>query len=318
MASLDDQTILRRKVALAGAVVAPLAPGVDRCWRVVLARAARDAMALGLEVSRLDQLRVSLTELLDMPVAHSLIAVLDGPQDGLGLMIISPPVLAAMTEMQTIGRVGAQLPAPRKPTRTDAAMVAGFIDTAMAGLEVALADEPDLVWAGGFRYASFLDDPRPLGLLLEDVAYRVQTAEVTLENGMRAGHILLALPADGRGARPRATMMTDPVEVVEQRFTADLTDQVHASSCVLHATLCKMALPLAEVMAFQVGDVLPMSVATVDQIMFEGLNGQHIAEGRLGLNRGMRAVRLTPPVSMAMPDQIAQGAINDMQPVAAG
>ena len=318
MASLDDQTILRRKVALAGTVVAPLAPGVDRCWRVVLARAARDSMTLGLDVSRLDQIRVSLTELLDMPVAHSLIAVLDGPQDGLGLMVISPPVLAAMTEMQTIGRVGAQQPAPRKPTRTDAAMVAGFIDTAMAGLEVALADEADLVWAGGFRYASFLDDPRPLGLLLEDVAYRVQTAEVTLENGTRTGHILLALPANGRGERPRSSMMTAPAAVAERAFARDLMDQVHASSCVLHATLCKMALPLAEVMALQVGDVLPMSLATVDQIMFEGLNGQSIAEGKLGQNRGMRAVRLTPPVSMAVPDQTAQGATMGMQQAAAG
>ena len=54
---------------------------------------------------------------------------------------------------------------PRKPTRTDAAMVAGLIDAALAGLEQALLQEADLVWAGGFRYASFLDDARPIGLL---------------------------------------------------------------------------------------------------------------------------------------------------------
>lgn len=316
MASLDDQTILRRKVALAGAMASQTAPGAERCWRVVLARAARDAMSLGLEVTRLGQGRASLTELLDMPAAHSMIAVLDGPQDGLGLLVISPPVLAAMTEIQTIGRVGAQMPAPRKPTRTDAAMVAGFIDTALAGLEVALAEEADLVWAGGFRYASFLDDPRPLGLLLEDVAYRVQTADVTLENGARAGQILLALPADGRGERPRAAMAVAPTAVAERAFIADLMDQVHASSCVLHATLCKIALPLAGVMSLQVGDVVPMGQASIDQVMFEGINGQHLAEGRLGQNRGMRAVRLTKPAPM--PDQLTLGDAVSVQQAVAG
>ena len=47
-----------------------------------------------------------------------------------------------------------------------------MVDAALEGLEIALAEEADLIWADGFRYASFLDDPRPLGLLLEDIAYR--------------------------------------------------------------------------------------------------------------------------------------------------
>ena len=318
LASLDDQTILRRKVALAGAGAEAQATGVDRHWRTVMARAARDAMSLGLEVTRLEQSRASLTELLDMPIAHSLIAVLDGPQGGLGLMVISPPLLAAMTEIQTIGRVAALMPAPRKPTRTDAAMVAEFIDTALAGLAVALADEADLIWAGGFRYASFLDDPRPLGLLLEDIAYRVQAADVTLENGVRVGHLLLALPANGRGERPRSAVLTAPAAVAERAFANDLADQINASNCVLHAILCKMAHPLSGVMSLQVGDVLPMALASVDRIVFEGLNGQHVAEGRLGQNRGMRAVRLSPPVQMTVPDQKTQGDIIDLQQAAVG
>jgi flagellar motor switch protein FliM len=240
VASSDNQTILRRKAAYAAANAAQGGPGADRSWRVVLARAARDAMALGLDVTKLDQSRASLCELLDMPTDRALIAVLEGPVEGLGLLAISAPLLAAMTEMQTIGRVSAVAPALRKPTRTDAAMVAGFVDTALAGLEVALADEADLVWAGGFRYASFLDDPRPLGLLLEDIAYRVLVADVSVEGGARLGQILMALPAEGRGQRPRKMLGALPDAVVGHAFAAELADQVEGANCVLQAVLCRM------------------------------------------------------------------------------
>jgi hypothetical protein len=52
--------------------------------------------------------------------------------------------------------------------------------------------------------------------------------------------------------------------------------------------------------------------------VFEGLAGQRIAEGRLGQNRGMRAVRLTPPAQMAAPPAQASHDIIDVQRVAAG
>ena len=269
-------------------------PGADRSWRIVLPRAARDAFALGLEVTQLDQSHASLAEVLDMPPGHAMIAVLEGPGDGLGLMAISAPLLAAMTEMQTIGRVSAALPMPRKPSRTDAAMVAGFVDMALAGLETALAEVSDLIWAGGFRYASFLDDPRPLGLLLEDIAYRVLVAEVSIEMGVRVGHILLALPAAGRGQQTKVVANALSVAGADHAFRADLTEQVEDAVCVLQAVVHRLTCPLSAVISLQVGDVLPMPLATVDRVWFEGLDGQRIADGRLGQNRGMRAVRLSP------------------------
>lgn len=318
VANFDDQSVLRRKLAQAASHVAPGGPGADRSWRVVLARAARDAMALGLEVQELSHTRASLAELLDMPTAHALIAVLEGPQDGLGLLVISAPLLAAMTEMQTIGRVAATAPAPRKPTRTDAAMVAGFVDTALAGLEVALADEADLMWAGGFRYASFLDDPRPLGLLLEDIAYRVLIAELEIEGGIRRGKVLMALPAQGRGKRPRLAAHSLPEAVAGHAFVADLAAQLDGAPCVLQAVLHKMTWPLSAVIGMEVGEVLGLSMASVDRVSFEGLDGQRIAEGQLGQNRGMRAIRLAPAMPATAAAAAAGDDIIDIQRVAVG
>lgn len=317
MANLEDRGVLGRKIAHAAASVAQGGPGADRSWRVVLARAARDAMAMGLEVTRLDQLHVSLAEVLDMPPDRAMIAVLEGPCDGLGLMAISAPILAAMTEMQTIGRVSAAQPTPRKPTRTDAAMVAGFVDTALAGLEAALAEAADLIWAGGFRYASFLDDPRPLGLLLEDIAYRVLVADVSVEGGTRTGQVLMALPAAGRGQRPKAVAHVLQAAETGHAFAADLADQVDGSACVLQAVIHRLTCPISAVLALQVDDVVPMALASVDRIWFEGLDGQRIAEGRLGQNRGMRAVRLSPLVQTKAARVDASHDVVDIKPVAA-
>jgi flagellar motor switch protein FliM len=45
-------------------------------------------------------------------------------------------------------------------------------------------------------------------------------------------------------------------------------------------------------MALSEGMVLPLRQASVDRVRLEGMDGRILGEGRLGQNRGMRAVRL--------------------------
>jgi flagellar motor switch protein FliM len=211
----------------------------------------------------------------------------------MGLWIADTAVLAGLVEVQTLGRVSQAPAASRKPTRTDAAMVAELVDAALKGLETGLADDPDLVWAGGFRYASFLDDPRPLGLLLEDEPYRVLRAEVSLAGGAKTGAILLAVPAEGRGKRPVPAADAKPAVDPGPIFAAALADRVSGADSQLEAVLARLTLPISVMMALQPGEVLPLPLATLDRITFEGIDGRRLATGKLGQNRGMRAVRLT-------------------------
>ena len=309
---MADIGVIRRKLAAARVSDADGGPGADRGWRLSLARAARDALNLELDVTALALDRRSLSELLELPPHRALIAVLEGPGDGLGLMVIGPAVLAGMTEQQTIGRVtrqtASQADAPRRPTRTDAAMVAGLIDTALIGLEKSLAEEADLVWAGGFRYASFLDDPRPLGLLLDDTMYRVLRAEVSLALGAKSGEVMLALPADGRGKRP-VKLAAQPTEQPGPAFTAALADRLAGAGCSLEAVLTRVSLPLSAVMNLRVGEVLPLPTAALNRISIEGIDGRRLAEGKLGQNRGMRAIRLTEADGVVGNGHVAQGSV---------
>lgn len=286
--------VIRRKAAAGRLEVQDGAPGADRGWRLALARAANDEIALPLDVARMSVTRRSLAELLEVAPERALIAVLEGPGDGLGILTLSPPVLASMIEVQTMGRVGSGTPAVRRPTRTDATMVAGVIDRALEDLEAGLEYDPDLLWAGGFRYASFLDDPRPLGLLLEEDSYRVLDADVRLAGGSRSGQILLALPADGRGRAPRPMPEATPAPVAQAQFTKALTDQVMVTEAELAAVLHRTTIPLSHVMGLEPGAILPMPMAALDRIVLQGLDGRQLAVGKLGQNRGMRAVRLFP------------------------
>ena len=309
--------VIRRKIDRARPAQAEGAPGADRGWRLALARATRDAMGLDLDFRRLSITRLSLAEILEVAPERALIALLDGPAAGLGVIMLAPPVTSALIEMQTVGRLSARAPAPRRPSRIDAAMVAGVIDRALMGLDEALAEEADFAWAGGFRYASYLEEVRPLALLLEEEVYRVLTAEVALGGGAegtcggREGTVILILPAEGRGVCPVPTPKTE--DTVAPHFTSALQAQVMQADCKLDAVVGRLRLPLRQIMALEVGQSLTLPNAALDAISLETLDGRQVAQARLGQHRGMRALKLSamqaearPPLDMASPMGLGQ------------
>jgi flagellar motor switch protein FliM len=279
--------VLRRRLRRNVAEDAAIAGGVvERAWDMALRRAAQDMLSLRVDVSACRLRRMSVAELLDLPGARSLIGILDGPHEAMGVIVLSPEVLSGLVEVQTLGRVSANPPLARKPTRTDAAMVAGFFDAALAEMEMGLRGAHELGAVGGFRYASFLDDPRPLGLMLEDAQWQVVEAEMSLAGGVKAGRILLALPARARGGDGP---LEDPREAA---FSAALMAQVGHAECRLDAILLRLSVDLTQLMTLGVEDVLALPGASLDLVQLETPDGRRMAVGRLGQARGMRAMRL--------------------------
>ncbi|MFN4201774.1 MAG: FliM/FliN family flagellar motor switch protein [Tabrizicola sp.] len=317
--------VIRRKIDRARPAQAEGAPGADRGWRLALARATRDAMGLDLDIRALNVARFSLAEILETVPDRALVALLDGPRGGLGVIMLSPMMTASLIEMQTLGRLSPQPPAPRRPSRIDAAMVAGLIDRALAGLDESLAEEADLSWAGGFRYASWLEDARPLALMLEEDAYRVLTAEVAMGTVGREGQVILILPEAGRGARP--VIPAEDADSAAPQFTHELATQVLQADCRLDAVVGRLRLPLHRIMALVVGETLILPSAALDAIALETLDGRRIAGARLGQHRGMRALKLhetqaatplTQPVPTPTAKQSAPAAAADPGDPAAG
>ena len=291
--------ILKRKVQSGQYAQGEGGPGADRAWRLAFARAARDMIGLPVDFASLSISRLSLTELLELPPDNALFLVLEGPGDGLGLLMFSPPLLQGLVETLTMGRC-TQLPVPtRKPTRTDAAMIAPLADLAMAHLENALEEEGDLVWTSEFRYASFIEEVRALGLLLEDVPYRVLHARLSLSLGLREGELWLVLPANGQGRKPQPKVRQGVGLGPKTAFTVDLAAQVGEAVCPLNAVLARQKLSLSQVVNLKPGMILTLADAALDGVRIEGGDGQLLVRGKLGQQRGMRAIRLAFDVDLS-------------------
>ncbi len=296
--------VLRRKF---GRVEAGTAQGAEGAWHLSLARAARDATGLSPEVTAGRETRVSLAELVEHLADRSLIAMLDeGEGAALGLCALAPPLLSGLVALLTTGRAPLDPETPRRPTRTDAAMLAPLIDAALSGWAAELAAQEDGAFADGWRYASFLEDARPLALLLEDTAYRLFRADLSLPQGGVAGQVLLALPAAPRPRRsPQPAQMAAQADAAladaaqADGFRTAFSRQVETVACRMDAELVRITLPLGQVMALAVGDVVPLADATVARLLLRGVDGQTIAEGKLGQMRGQRAVRLSLPADPA-------------------
>lgn len=264
--------------------------GLDRVWALALARAARDEAGLRLTLAEVRVAVLSLAEVLELPPEQALIAVLDedaGP--GLGLMVLSAEVLAGVVEQMATGQVQAGRAAPRRPTRTDAALVAPMIDAALAALEAGLASEGAEAggdWARGYRFASTVPDARALGLLLEDVSYRVVQGVADLADGAKAGAVILVLPDQRRAVHKAVT-------VDEGDFNAALAAQVETAEVRMEAVLLRVPLTLGMVLEFQLGQVIDLPQADLSRIAIEGADGRPVAQGRLGRQGGLRAVRVT-------------------------
>lgn len=288
---LLDEGVIRRKVAAAQGPATARGPGgAEKAWPQELVRASRDCCNLALDVPVVQAKRYSLSELLELVPELSLIALLEGPRSVSGVLFLNAEMLAGLIEAQTLGRVMPQAPAPRKPTRTDAAIVADWIDRMLSGLEEALLTEEDLLWTDGFRFVSHLDEPRPLPLLLEDTHYKVLSASCDM-GGVRQGHVVLALPAEGHGRRPQRNAAT-PEQAAGRDFSQALRQQLGDAEAQLHGVLGHLSLPLNRLLSLRPGDVLPLPNAALDRIEMTSIDGEVHGVARLGQSRGMRAVRI--------------------------
>lgn len=292
------QPVLKRKAQAARALSGSIPMGAPRALRLALARSAKSEAGLALSDITVQERQMSLAELLEQPEAHALLAVLEGPGEALGVAVLCPEWLAAVIEAQTTGGVSPAAAPPRKPTRTDAALAAPFIEQTLRAFEALLAQEPDLTWAGGFRYASFLDDPRPLGYVLEEDRYRVFQIRAGLAGAGRQGALLLALPAVGRGPAPAPR----PETAAPDAWAHILEAMVMELPLHLGAVLGRISLPLAEAAHLAPGQVLTLPMSALERITLEGPDGAALLTGRLGQACGKRALRLSadmppPPLS---------------------
>ena len=288
---------LRRDPAPATPAPGPRNP--ERVIAAAVSRAADRVHQLPVYFDRVETSLASLAEITECLPDQALLSLIEGPGDAIGVVSISPALLGSLIEMQAIGRVSSRAPVARRPTATDAAVCADFVNACLGELAAELSTMPGHEAVAGYRYASFLGDPRPLDLLLEDVVYRRLHVELRAGGaGQRDGALTILLPASG-GHRALPDL-TDPAVVAPSpeaapgapELAADLSAAVATAGVRLNAVLARRKLSLGELKALAPGQMLTLPRSCLDGATLETAAGQVIATGKAGESAGCHALRL--------------------------
>lgn len=261
---------------------------------------------------------VTLAELPELLPDPALLVVLQGPGDQIGVMALGFDTVTALIEVQALGRVTARPAERRRLTRSDAAICVDFVNALMAELATEMAEVEGFGTVQGYRYATHLDDSRPLMLMLEDRPYRSLSFDLRLGAGeTRDGSILVALPqrSDARtGSDPRAAAgatATAPATAspAVAQSAATLAPAMAAAPVEVVGVLCRRTITLGELRALVPGKLLPLPRVTLAEARLETRDGQVLATGKLGEAEGCHALRLHDPARpAAMPQPLGPAA----------
>ncbi len=282
--------VLARKLRLGQGDQGDRPRSVLRALRLGFARAAGDRLNLPLTVigaRQADRAQADIGEALD---DDWLLLKFSG-DDGVAAACLDINCVSAIVQTQTIGEVAADPPPVRAFTDTDAAMAAPLVEDALTRA-VNLVVSADQSILSGYEFASRVTDKRSLILELIAESYRVFDLTVELAGGLHQGHISVLLPEVVRadGTESESDVNTGP----------SLEQSSGVVRAELNAVLCRMSLPLGHFSALEVGGLLPLTGARLDQTQILTIERTQAARGRLGQSGGMRAVRLNETTPHAM------------------
>lgn len=298
-------------------------PTPARAAATAVGRAADKLYRLGVQPVAVTPGALTLAELPELLPMPSLLVVLQGPGDLLGVAALCPETVTALIEIQALGRVTARPAEKRRLTRSDAMICADFINALMAELATEMAGLEGFDTISGFRYATYLDDPRPLALMLEDKPYRSLAFQLRLGGSdTRDSTIFLALPqqpAQDRAPRahpglppiavaapaeaprnPAQDTAPTPTEAGTPGIAGDLAMAMAAAPVELVGVLCRRRMSLGELRGLATGKLVPLPRVSLADATLETLGGQVLATGKFGEAEGCHALRLRDP--LAIPD----------------
>ena len=258
---------------------------------------------------------VSLAEIPELLPEGALVMILQGKGEETGVMALCREAVAALIEMQTCVRITARPIPNRKLTRGDALMCAEFANSLLAELATELGELDGFSDWGDFRYATFLDDPRPLGLILDDALFRSLTCRLAFgQDQVRQSTIFLALPRSV--SRPVTSI--DPEMVLQPRLgrkseavsasasapvagpvSHDLAANVRDVPVDLFAVLCRRRITLGELRSLTEGVIISLPRVTLSDVTLELTSGEVLAGGKLGEAEGYHAIRVHDPAAIA-------------------
>jgi len=246
-------------------------------------KAARGLFDVEASLHDASQTESGKSELLENAPDPGLLFVLTAADGARGLLSLDGLLVNALVEVMTGAADNSVFKEQRVPTRTDVALCRDFcthlLDFFPAEMAVAgVADFPT------FRLHQHETQAAKLTYALDDLRYCCIGGQVRLQNGIRGGGLVLALPYSAWNARPRTG------RAGSDAWSGRLAENVLGARLVLRANLATMSVSLADAFALKVGDELPVAARALSEIDLIIDGGAPLLRGRLGQMNGRKAI----------------------------
>lgn len=254
-----------------------------RAVRLALGRSAQQSIGLPLSVIGAKQARLGQGDLADVLPDGWLAVLLDGPQGQAGAVCLSPNLVSGMVQHLTMGQITGDETEDRRFTATDAALVSPVLQHMLE--ELTNQDDPSLGGVSGFGFGAAVGAATDLMLALSVEWYDYISLTVELGGGVLQGQAMLFFPelpqGDGSSSLSEAEPEGPTLEVAFDVTRADF-----------RAVLCRMQMPLSDLLKMAPGDRLPLALGSFTRAELRAVTGDLVAVGRLGQINGQRAIRI--------------------------
>ena len=292
MEQTAKNSALQRKLRAgrAGQAVQAMTPA--RAFRLSTERAAAQDLGLRLDVLGVE-LRQGPVEELGADLADDGVILLLHTGAAPAALVCDLQMVSALVEVQTLGQAQARPAAPRVLTATDAALtqplLAG-VSRRMAGLLPA-----DAAALPPLTPVKRMPDMRALVLEMGTGGYQLWRCSCALGHERCAEFALLLPAAEPPAAAqlPDRTQAAPTLAPASGASCAPTTGQGLLDVPVsLGVALCRVPVPLGQLRALALGDVVALPPGVLGQAWVYSDTGQVVATGTLGRMHGARALRL--------------------------
>ena len=297
MDSQDNASIIHKKARVAREDFDARAMSPAKALRLGMAKCADTLLGIAISVSTVEQTSVSAHDIPGELGDDGLLILLDGAGGQCGAVKLDMEFTAALIEAQIIGAVRDTPAQPRAYTRTDAAMVAPFLNAVLNSFDEQLQAYQEHYSPAGLRFGDKAEDARTLGLALEGGQFDMFRLTSDIENGAKGGVISFLVPhrpVPRPGKIEPETGQAAPAQSLEQNA---LQAQV-----ALDAVVARLSLPLRDVCALKAGQVLTIAPESIKETLLVAPPRHLVAEVQLGQLNGVRAVRLLGEGAMMQPE----------------
>ncbi|MEQ6247711.1 FliM/FliN family flagellar motor C-terminal domain-containing protein [Sulfitobacter sp. HNIBRBA3233] len=290
MSAKKITSLVRRKAEAGRESYAARAMTLGRALRLTAARTADAHLDLALSVIGLTQSLRDGASLEKSLQQTSLLLLMEGSGGRAALAVLSPELVTALIQQQTMGRITAppEGQEPRPHTATDAALCAPFVEALLRQSAEMPEKADDRALVAGYRFGLWAGSPREACLSLDAPEYQSYTLTLDLAGGTVSGTLDLVLPPPppAQPAPPEDDALPDAGAV------PTFSQNVLGLNAELTVALTQLTLPLNRISGWQVGDFVALDVTSLGQSLVLDANGRMISRGTLGQLDGCRAVQL--------------------------